>query len=444
MEGDTSNFLYVHSLTYLISIFILLFLSALFSGSETAFFSINNVLRNQLEKKETKSSNRVLNLLRKPRLLLISILIGNTLVNVTAASLAAILATSLCLQAGLSREIGVFINVVVVTFVILVVSEITPKIMAVKNPITFATRVSPFIATTYYLFFPASLLLDRGISFFHHLFKLKESEEEAFLQSSEFQTLLEIGEEQGELEEEEREMIHHIFEFGDTTVREIMVPRTDMVCISADDTLEELLDLIKTRGHTRIPVYEESIDHIQGIINAKDLLPLISNNRKKVALLELARPAIFVPESKKIDDLLRYFQSERQHLAIVVDEYGGTSGLVTLEDVIEEIVGEIRDEYDKEPALYRKLSDDSYIVNAKIDIESLNEILDINLPESDEYDTLGGFILENIGSVPSEKDRLVHGEYELVMEKVEKNRIVWVKITRKPELAEQKQESPES
>ena len=444
MEGDTSNFLYVHSLTYLISIFILLFLSALFSGSETAFFSINNVLRNRLEKRETKSSNRVLNLLRKPRLLLISILIGNTLVNVTAASLAAILATSLCLQAGLSKEIGVFINVVVVTFFILVVSEITPKIMAVKNPITFATRVSPFIATTYYLFFPASLLLDRGISFFHHLFKLKESEEEAFLQSSEFQTLLEIGEEQGELEEEEREMIHHIFEFGDTTVREIMVPRTDMVCISADDTLEELLDLIKTRGHTRIPVYKESIDHIQGIINAKDLLPLISNNRKKVDLLELARPAIFVPESKKIDDLLRYFQSERQHLAIVVDEYGGTSGLVTLEDVIEEIVGEIRDEYDKEPALYRKLSDDSYIVNAKIDIESLNEILDINLPESDEYDTLGGFILENIGSVPSEKDRLVHGEYELVMEKVEKNRIVWVKITRKPELAEQKQESAES
>jgi len=364
--------------------------------------------------------------------LLITILIGNTLVNVTAASLAAILTTSLCEQAHFSKQVGVLLNIIVVTFLILVVSEITPKIIAVKNPVVFAARVSLVISAINFSLLPIGFLIDKSISWLTRVFHIKESQEESMLQANEFQVLLEIGEEQGELEEEEKEMIHHIFEFGDTIVREIMVPRTDMVCISYDSSIDELLDLIKSKGHTRIPLYQETIDKIQGVIHAKDLLPFISNSKKDINFLKLARPAIFVPESKKIDDLLRYFQSEHQHMAIVVDEYGGTSGLVTLEDVIEEIVGEIRDEYDKEQSLYRKINDKSYLVNAKIGIDSLNELLDIKLPESDEYDTLGGFILENTGSVPEEQMTIQYGEYELVMEKVEKNRIVMVKITHKP------------
>ena len=265
------------------------------------------------------------------------------------------------------------------------------------------------------------------------IFKIRESKEEAFLHASEFQALLELGEEQGELEEEEKEMIHSIFEFGDTIVREIMVPRTDMVCVSDDTCLTDLIQIIKERGHTRIPIFRESIDKIQGIINAKDLLPIISNSTKKFEISSLARPAIFVPEGKKIDELLRLFQKERQHLAIVVDEYGGTSGLVTLEDVIEEIVGDIRDEYDQEQALYKKINENSFLVSAKIDVESLNNLLDINIPIKDEYDTLGGFILEILGSVPTTKDIINHGDYELIMEKVEKNRIISVQINYKPQ-----------
>ncbi|NIA28356.1 MAG: DUF21 domain-containing protein [Actinobacteria bacterium] len=419
---------------YLLAILVLLLLSAFFSGSETAFFSINSLLREQLAKQSGKKSARVLKLLKNPRRLLITILIGNTLANVTAASLAAILTTSLCEseKAYFSKQVGVLLNIVVVTFLILVISEITPKIIAVKNPVSFAARVSLIISAINYFLLPIGFLIDKSISWFTRIFHIKESDEESMLQANEFQVLLEIGEEQGELEEEEKEMIHHIFEFGDTSVREIMVPRTDMVCISHDASIDELLNLIKSKGHTRIPLYQETIDKIQGVIHAKDLLPFISNSKKNISFLKLARPAIFVPESKKIDDLLRYFQSEHQHMAIVVDEYGGTSGLVTLEDVIEEIVGEIRDEYDKEQSLYRKIDDKSYLVNAKIDINSLNELLNIELPESDEYDTLGGFILENTGTVPEEQMTIRYGEYELVMEKVEKNRIVMVKITHKP------------
>jgi putative hemolysin len=207
-----------------------------------------------------------------------------------------------------------------------------------------------------------------------------------------------------------------------------------MICVAHDTSINEIIDVIKTHGHTRIPVYMETIDQIQGIINAKDLLPFISDTKKNIDILKLGRPAIFVPESKKIDDLLKLFQKERQHMAIVVDEYGGTSGIVTLEDVIEEIVGEIRDEYDQEQTLFRKIDDNTFIVNAKIDVDSLNKLIDLKIPMRDEYETLGGFILELTGSVPNEKDVISHGEYEFVMQRVEKNRIVLVRISRKPEL----------
>lgn len=250
------------------------------------------------------------------------------------------------------------------------------------------------------------------------------------MQSSEINALLELGQEQGELEADEKEMIHSIFEFGDTIVREIMIPRTDMVCVSNDTSTDDLILLIKEKGHTRIPVYEETIDQIRGIINAKDLLPSVLNKRNNINLIRLARPALFVPESKKIDDLLRLFQKERQHMAIVVDEYGGTAGLVTLEDVLEEIVGEIRDEYDQEVALHKQLDENTYLVDAKIDIYTLNELLGVAIPEKDEYDTLGGFIFELTGAVPQEDEVITYEKLEMVTVKVERNRIVKVKIRR--------------
>jgi len=420
--------------TLIILFFLLLILSAFFSGSETAYFSINSIILEKLNGQKSRKARRVVRLLSHPRRLLITILIGNTLVNVAAASIATILTMQFCIRIGILESVGVVINIVIVTFLILVLSEISPKIFAVRNSEKFAKNVSLFVLGFYYLFSPFTVIIDKSISFLTGIFNVKEADEDRLLHTNEFQALLELGEEQGELEEEEKEMIHSIFEFGDTVVREIMVPRTDMVCVSSDTSIDELVSIIKEKGHTRIPVYQESIDKIEGIINAKDLIPLISNSKKDFDLLKLARPAIFVPESKKIDDLLRLFQKKRQHMAVVVDEYGGTAGLVTLEDVIEEIVGEIRDEYDQEEQLlFRKLEENVFLVNAKIDIESLNELINIDIPTGEDYDTLGGFILELTGSVPQKNEVIRYGDYELIVQEVVHNRIIQVKIVFKPE-----------
>jgi putative hemolysin len=419
------------SLTFVIVFSFLLIFSAFFSGSETAFFSINSIILEKFIDEKSKQALRVVKLLSTPRRLLITILIGNTLVNVTAASIAVILTTRLCDQVGISKEIGIILNVLIVTFLILVISEISPKIFAVKSAATFSKNVSFLISIFYYLFLPFSAIIDKTITLLTNLFNMTEADREKFLKTNEFQALLELGAEQGELELEEKEMIHSIFEFGDTIVREIMVPRTDMVCVPHDAGVDDLIKTIKEKGHTRIPVYKDSIDDIKGLINAKDLLPFIFNTKKPVNLLDLARPAIFVPESKNIDDLLRLFQKQRQHMAIVVDEYGGTSGIVTLEDVIEEIVGEIRDEYDKEQALYRKMDENSYIVNAKIDIESLNDLIDMNIPISEDYDTLGGFIFDLIGEVPEKEQVIAYKDYEITIKEVKNNRIIQVAITTK-------------
>ena len=419
------------SLTFIVVFSFLLFLSAFFSGSETAFFSINSIILEKFIDEKSKRAQRVVKLLSTPRRLLITILIGNTSVNVTAASIAAILTTRLCEQVGISKEIGIILNVLIVTFLILVISEISPKIFAVKSAATFSKNVSFLLSVFYYLFLPFSAIIDKTITLLTNLFNMTEADREKFLKTNEFQALLELGAEQGELELEEKEMIHSIFEFGDTIVREIMVPRTDMACVAHDAGVDELIKTIKEKGHTRIPVYKDSIDDIKGVINAKDLLPFIFNTKKTVNLLDLARPAIFVPESKNIDDLLRVFQKQRQHMAIVVDEYGGTSGIVTLEDVIEEIVGEIRDEYDKEQALYRKMDENSYIVNAKIDIESLNDLIGLDIPISEEYETLGGFIFDIIGEVPEKEQVVAYKDYEITIKEVKNNRIIQVAITHK-------------
>jgi len=423
----------------IIIFFVLLAFSALFSGSETALFSINKILSQKLADENSFSARRVLRLLKHPRRLLITILIGNTLVNVSAASIAALMVLQAAERLGLNKNLAILINIGVVTFVVLLLSEVTPKIVAVKYPERFAKNASLFIMFIGFVFFPVSYVFDKFMALITKSFGFSENEKERLLEVDEFQTLLDIGEEQGALEEEEKEMLHSIFEFGDTSVREIMIPRTDVVCVPDDVSVSELIKVIKSKGHTRIPVFHETIDQIEGIVNAKDLLSLLAEKNTDVKVIELCRQPIYVPESKKIDDLLRLFQKERQHMAIVVDEYGGTAGIVTLEDVIEEIVGEIRDEYDKEPPLYRKIDDDTYIVNAKIDIESLDKIVAINVPDTDEYETLGGFILEKTGALPQEQETIRYNDYLLTIEKVEKNRIIQVRITHVPEEDEQKE-----
>ncbi len=415
----------VDSSIRVILFFILIGISAFFSGSESAYFSLSRELIDRLRETKTPTALRVVRLLSNPRRLLVTILLGNTVVNVSAASVATLLTADVSQNFHLPHSITIFIEVVVVTLILLILSELTPKVIAVKNPYQFAEKVSIPLSLFFYLFYPVTLILDKFPALVSGVMATRVKRH--FLSKDELKTLIEISEEHGALEEDEREMIHSIFEFSQTTVREIMVPRIDMVCVEINSSLDELIRVIKEKGHTRIPIYDGKIDNIVGIIHAKELLPFVNNNSKKEKkLADLVREPHFVPDTKRIDELLSELQQAKQHMAIVVDEYGGTAGLITLEDVIEEIVGEIQDEFDQENPLFVKLSDNAYRVNAKIDLDELNEELGMKLPVDKNYESLGGLIYEQIGAVPRRKQEVKYGPYRFIVEKVQRNRIVEV------------------
>ncbi len=233
-------------------------------------------------------------------------------------------------------------------------------------------------------------------------------------------------------EEEEKRMIHGVVEMGETLVKEIMLPRPDMICVEESSTLEEIRDLVKKHGHSRIPIYKENIDHITGIVYVKDLFLLANDPERTSRLSSLARKAFFVPESKKVDELLREFKRDKNHVAIVVDEYGGTAGLVTMEDILEEIVGEIQDEYDKELPPIQKLDEKTYRVDGKVSIKDLNDTLGTKIEEK-VFETVGGFIYDLVGSVPEQGRKIEYRSdetgLELVVEKLQGQRIKSIKIT---------------
>jgi len=412
---------------YTIVFFILLSLSAFFSGSETAYFSLSPATVDRFRSSRKRAEQRVATLLTNPRQLLITIVVGNTLVNITTASLAAILTERISRAMQVSQHIGLIVDVIVVTFVILIASEILPKVIAVRDAERYARLSSRFLSFFYYLIFPVSYFLARFTRFLQK--RLGFTEDKTFLSEEELKTLVEMGEEHGTLQKDEREMIHSIFEFGETTVKEIMVPRTDMVCVEASTTLTDLMKLVKTKLHSRIPVYKGRIDNVIGILYVKDLLPYLTKRRReRLDLEKLVRPAYFVPEQKKIDELLREFQKERIHMALVVDEYGGIAGLVTLEDIIEEIVGEIQDEYDKEAPLYKKIDENTFIVDGRMPLEEINEELHLNLPTEEGFETISGFILSKLGALPKEKEKVEYDGYVFIVERVTRNRIIKVRI----------------
>jgi CBS domain containing-hemolysin-like protein len=233
-----------------------------------------------------------------------------------------------------------------------------------------------------------------------------------FVTEEELRLLVTVGEEEGVLEEEETEMIHSIFEFADTTVREVMIPRIDMVTLSSEATVTEAVDLALQGGLSRIPVYDENagIDEIMGILYTKDMLKQMREGHDTLPIRDLVRPAYFVPETKKLDDLLREIRQNRTHIVMVVDEYGSIAGLVTIEDLVEEIVGDIQDEYDHEEKLYEKVSEDEYIIDAKVSIDDFNELMDMELEDTD-YETLGGFVYAQLDKIPNTGDAVM---FELV------------------------------
>jgi gliding motility-associated protein GldE len=401
----------------------LLLTSALVSGSEVALFSLDWRAREQIADAEDRASKRVIKLLEEAREVLISILILNTVVNVAAAMIAAVATAQVAAAFGWSKVITVVSEVVVLAFVILVVSEITPKLLARRNAVRFSRLVSAFLFPLHRVLYPLSRSISSLTRAFHGRFKPARP-----LSGADVKAMAEIGEAHGTLEEEERELIHSIVEFGETTVREVMVSRLDIVALEISTQIDDALEIIRSSGHSRLPLYVEHLDNILGIVHAKDLLPSLAQNgepNRPVDWRSIARKALFVPTAKKLDDLLSEFQATKTHIAIVVDEYGGTAGLITLEDILEEIVGEIRDEYDEgEESMYEKIGRNAYRCDARIDLDDLNEVLGAEIDtEEFDFETLGGLILDLSGSIPDSGDVFTYKELRITVREVDNRRI---------------------
>jgi len=286
--------------------------------------------------------------------------------------------------------------------------------------------------------FPIVVLLKFFKPIFMIFYKLSDffikispfKKEKTFDSEEELIMLTELVEEEGTIQETESNMIQSVFNFDDKLVKEILTPRVDIIAISSDSTLDEAMDLITNKKFSKIPVYKEKIDNIQGILYAKDIIPYLMGSRPQIKLLDLSREPLFVPETKPIDDLLEDFKVKKKNIAIAVDEWGGTSGLVTLEDVIEEVVGEISDPYDSEEYSFRKINDTNYIVEGSIKIYDLEENIDLEFPDVREYDTLAGYILDSFGDIPKKGTQVEYGDYTFKVIKLIKNRIDEVEITK--------------
>ncbi|MCA9785516.1 MAG: HlyC/CorC family transporter, partial [Candidatus Cloacimonetes bacterium] len=317
---------------------------------------------------------------------------------------------------------------VLVSFVILVVSEVTPKVFAIHNAEAWTRLASLPLSLLQVILapvvWPATRLTET-------VKRRLRGDEAIHLSGEELRTLVEVGGESGTLEEDEKQLISSIFEFGETTVREVMVPRIDMICLEDTATLDDAVALIREMGHSRIPMYHERVDNIVGIIYAKDLIPYLHSTERSQSLDHLARLPYFVPEGKKIDELLREFQTGRMHLAIVVDEYGGTAGLISLEDILEEIVGEIQDEFDSELPLFRKSGDSSWLMDSRIPVEDANKALGEELlPTDEDYESLGGFVYKLAGEVPGIKSSYEHLDWRFTVMTMKRHRIGLVRVDR--------------
>ncbi|GAC1582399.1 MAG: hemolysin family protein [Candidatus Elarobacter sp.] len=409
----------------LVALVILVGLAAFFAASEAAIVSINRIRARALAQKNVRGGRTLERLLEKRNRTLTTVLIGSTFVLLAADSVA----TALFIRWEVPHaEVW---STVVMTIVILLFGEILPKTIAVGSGDRTALRLAPLIAlvtrgltplTAAFLWVTDGLIRIFGGT--PHV--------GPYVTEDDIKTLVNVGVEQNVLEEEERELIHSIIEFGDTIVREVMTPRTDMVTVAVTSSPRRALDLVISEGNSKLPVYDETVDNVIGVVHDRELLIALSNGSiASTSLRTLMRPVTLVPENKRISELLREMQRGKYSLAIVLDEYGGTAGLVTMEDLLEEIVGEIRDEHDEgEEEAIRRLSEDEYVIEAGTNIEDVNNALGILLPH-EEFETIGGFIVGLFGRLPREGEEIDAGDgVRLRVDRTRGRRILAVRVHR--------------
>ncbi len=411
------------SLVNLILLLISLFFSFLFSGSEVSLFALES--KKLVPQNAKKITDRyIIDLLKEPRRLLVTILMGNTISNVAASILSVTLAMQIARANNLSINLLLALQIIALTIIILLFGEITPKVFAIKRPYAFARLAALPLYWINVALYPVTRTLTDFIKSLIPRFKYER--EKSALLSSELKDLADIGVEAGTIEQREHDLIDGLVSFSNITVREVMTPRVDITAISFDSKFDEILKVVTESGHSRIPIYKGNLDNIIGILYAKDLLPFIYNDELagNLNLKKLGRNVFFIPENKLISELLHEFQEKNIHMGIVVDEYGGTAGLISLEDIIEKIVGEIRDEYDKEENEITRINENTFSVLAKVNIEEFNDKLGANLDSEDvDYDTLGGFIFSYAGEIPSEGYQFEKDGFRFTVKEVKHQRI---------------------
>lgn len=411
----------------LILLGICVVLSAFFSGSEIAIFSSNKIRIKKLAEDGNKHAKTVEWLLEHPNKIIATILIGNNLVNI----LATVICTSLAIH--FFGNAGIGIATAIMTIVILIFGEVTPKALAAQNAEKIALLIASPLLFLSRVFHPLVRVLTGITNFIIALLGGKGKKDTPFITEDELRMLIDVGAKEGTIEKKDKEMLQGVFEFGDKTAKDVMQPRIDMDSIEINASLDEALKaMLKTR-HSRLPVYEGSIDNIIGILNLKGLLHQIKehkqNQAKELSLRESITPVYIVPTSKKLDSLLKEMQKERIHMAIVVDEYGGTAGLLTMEDLLEEIVGDILDESDLVETNIQIVDDKTVLVESKTSIEEVNEALNLSLPEHD-LKTIGGLVFNLLGKIPVPGDKGEIGGVTLIVESMRGKRISKVKIVK--------------
>lgn len=412
----------------LIVIAVLLICSGLISASEVAFFSMSAKDLEDIRSEKNPANQRILNILEKPKRLLATILVANNMVNVAIVILSTTVINGIMDFTGDPAWIPFLIQVIGVTFMILLIGEVMPKIYANKNSKSVAAFMSNPILVLRKLLWPISQLLIKSSSVIDSRIKKKSSS----MTVDELGHALEITLSDEQSQNGEKKILEGIVKFGNTDVKQIMKSRMDVFAVDASTKFYELISLIIDAGFSRIPVYEGNLDKVRGVLYIKDLLPYLEKD-DQFNWHPLIREGFFVPENKKIDDLLKEFKDSKIHLAIVVDEYGGTQGIVTLEDVIEEIVGDITDEFDDESISYSRIDDKNFVFEGKTSLIDIYKVLNIEGEEFEqvkgEADTLAGFLLEQTGKMPSKGDKIDFLHYTFLVEAADKRRISQVKIT---------------
>ncbi len=408
----------------IIILIVLIALSAFFSASEMALVQVSKLKARHLLEKNKRGARTLKKLKDDPQRMLITILIGNNVVNITAAAIATKLAI------GIFENNAVGIATGVMTFLLLVFGEVTPKSLVIPKYETIALLVARPIWIISIILYPISFLLNLFVKLLKKMFNIKR--EKPLVTEEELKSYIKAGEEAGSIKEIEKEMIDNIFRFDDVNVEEIMTLRQDMVCLNSSSKLKDALRTIKSKLFLRFPVYGGSKDKIVGILNLKEVYEYLGKKGFfDMKIADMMREPFFVPETKKIDSLLKQFQKRQEHMAIVVDEQGAVSGLVTMEDVLEEIVGEIFDETDRIAPNISAIDNKSWIVMGKTDIGEINEKLKTNF-QAEEFESFGGYILNKTGKLPKEKDEIDLDEnYKVIIEDVNINRINRVRLVKK-------------